>query len=67
MRILNVLPGMTGLLQINDRNTDDFDTWFKYDLEYILFGKGQSFDCISLTVLKYFFAIFTPFFKFIKF
>jgi lipopolysaccharide/colanic/teichoic acid biosynthesis glycosyltransferase len=22
-------------LQINDRNTDDFDTWFRYDLEYI--------------------------------
>lgn len=35
MRRLNVLPGMTGLLQINDRNTDNFDTWFKYDLEYI--------------------------------
>jgi lipopolysaccharide/colanic/teichoic acid biosynthesis glycosyltransferase len=35
MRRLNVLPGMTGLLQINDRNTDDFDTWFKYDLQYI--------------------------------
>ena len=35
MRRLNVLPGMTGLLQINDRNTDDFDTWFKHDLEYI--------------------------------
>ena len=35
MRRLNVMPGMTGLLQINDRNTDDFDVWFKYDLEYI--------------------------------
>jgi lipopolysaccharide/colanic/teichoic acid biosynthesis glycosyltransferase len=35
MRRLNVLPGMTGLLQINERNTDDFDTWFKYDLQYI--------------------------------
>ena len=35
MRRLNVLPGMTGLLQINDRNTDDFNIWFKYDLEYI--------------------------------
>ena len=35
MRRLNVLPGMTGLLQINDRNTDDFDIWFKYDMEYI--------------------------------
>ena len=35
MRRLDVLPGMTGLLQINDRNTDDFETWFRYDLEYI--------------------------------
>ena len=35
LRRLNVLPGITGLLQINDRNTDDFETWFKYDLEYI--------------------------------
>jgi lipopolysaccharide/colanic/teichoic acid biosynthesis glycosyltransferase len=35
MRRLNVLPGMTGLLQINDRNTDDFKVWYKYDLEYI--------------------------------
>ena len=35
MRRLNVLPGMTGLLQINDRNTDEFTIWFKYDMEYI--------------------------------
>jgi lipopolysaccharide/colanic/teichoic acid biosynthesis glycosyltransferase len=35
MRRLNVLPGITGLLQINDRNTDEFSTWYKYDLEYI--------------------------------
>ncbi len=35
MRRLNVLPGMTGLLQINERNTDDFATWYKYDIEYI--------------------------------
>ena len=35
MRRLNVLPGMTGLLQINDRNTPDFEIWYKYDLEYI--------------------------------
>ena len=35
MRRLNVLPGMTGLLQINERNADDFETWFKYDVEYI--------------------------------
>ncbi len=35
MRRLNVLPGMTGLLQIKDRNTDDFEIWYKYDIEYI--------------------------------
>jgi lipopolysaccharide/colanic/teichoic acid biosynthesis glycosyltransferase len=35
LRRLNVLPGITGLLQINERNTDNFETWFKYDLEYI--------------------------------
>ena len=35
IRRLNVLPGITGLLQINERNTSDFETWFKYDLEYI--------------------------------
>ena len=35
IRRLNVLPGMTGLLQINERNTDDFSVWYKYDIEYI--------------------------------
>ena len=35
MRRLNVIPGMTGLLQINERDTDDFDVWYKYDIEYI--------------------------------
>ena len=35
LRRLNVLPGMTGLLQINERNTDDFEVWYKYDIEYI--------------------------------
>ena len=35
MRRLNVYPGITGLLQINERNTDDFEVWYKYDLEYI--------------------------------
>ena len=35
IRRLNVLPGMTGLLQINERNTDDFEVWYKYDIEYI--------------------------------
>ena len=32
MRRLNVMPGMTGLLQINDRNANDFETWFKYEI-----------------------------------
>ena len=35
MRRLNVLPGITGLLQINERNASEFSTWYKYDLEYI--------------------------------
>ena len=35
IRRLNVLPGVTGLLQINERNTDDFNIWYKYDIEYI--------------------------------
>ena len=35
MRRLNVMPGMTGLLQINERDTDDFNIWYKYDIEYI--------------------------------
>ena len=35
IRRLNVLPGITGLLQINERNTDDFNIWYKYDIEYI--------------------------------
>tara|TARA_Y100000741_G_scaffold364603_1_gene356214 strand:+ start:10 stop:1038 length:1029 start_codon:yes stop_codon:yes gene_type:complete len=35
MRRLNVLPGITGLLQINERNTDEFSIWYKYDMEYI--------------------------------
>ena len=35
MRRLNVLPGMTGLLQINERNTSDFNVWYSYDIEYI--------------------------------
>ena len=35
MRRLNVLPGLTGLLQINERNTEKFEVWYKYDIEYI--------------------------------
>ena len=35
MRRLNVMPGITGLLQINERNAVDFKTWYKYDIEYI--------------------------------
>ena len=41
MRRLNVMPGITGLLQINDRNTSEFETWYKYDIEYI--------DCLLYT------------------
>ena len=26
---------LTGLLQINERNTSEFETWYKYDIEYI--------------------------------
>jgi len=32
MRRLNVLPGLTGLLQINERNTSVFEVWYKYDM-----------------------------------
>ena len=32
---LSVLPGITGLLQINARETEDFDTWFYWDKKYI--------------------------------
>ena len=35
MRRLNVMPGITGLLQINERNTSEFETWYKYDMQYI--------------------------------
>ena len=35
MRRLNVLPGITGLLQINERNTSEFEIWYKYDMDYI--------------------------------
>ena len=35
IRRLNVLPGITGLLQINERNTNEFSVWYKYDSEYI--------------------------------
>ena len=30
-----MLPGITGLLQINERNTSEFSIWYKYDLSYI--------------------------------
>tara|TARA_B100002019_G_C20959963_1_gene445823 strand:- start:111 stop:647 length:537 start_codon:yes stop_codon:yes gene_type:complete len=32
---MSVLPGITGLLQINERETEDFNLWYKYDKEYI--------------------------------
>ena len=32
---LSVIPGITGLLQIKARETEDFNMWFKYDKLYI--------------------------------
>ena len=32
---MSVMPGITGLLQINARETEDFDLWFEYDKQYI--------------------------------
>jgi exopolysaccharide biosynthesis polyprenyl glycosylphosphotransferase len=34
-RRLSMKPGLTGLWQVSGRNTVDFDTWMKLDLEYI--------------------------------
>ncbi len=31
----NVLPGITGLAQVNGRNSIDWDKKFKYDIEYV--------------------------------
>jgi lipopolysaccharide/colanic/teichoic acid biosynthesis glycosyltransferase len=35
MERLQVLPGMTGLAQVNGRSGIDFDTIVKYDIEYV--------------------------------
>jgi len=32
---MTVLPGMTGLLQINARESEDFSVWFSFDKKYI--------------------------------
>ena len=56
MRRLNVLPGITGLLQINERNTSDFNIWFKYDMEYI---ENWSLFLDLEIILKTPFAIFS--------
>lgn len=56
MRRLNVIPGITGLLQINERNTDDFEIWYKYDIEYI---ENWSLLLDLQIILKTPFAIFT--------
>ena len=32
---LTVMPGITGLLQISDRESEDFNTWVYYDLKYM--------------------------------
>ncbi|MDA8963957.1 sugar transferase [Acidimicrobiia bacterium] len=56
MRRLNVLPGITGLLQINERNTSEFETWYKYDIEYI---ENWSLYLDFKIILKTPFAIFS--------
>ena len=56
MRRLNVLPGITGLLQINERNTSEFETWYKYDIEYI---ENWSLYLDLKIILKTPFAIFS--------
>jgi lipopolysaccharide/colanic/teichoic acid biosynthesis glycosyltransferase len=56
MRRLNVIPGITGLLQINDRNTSDFKVWYKYDMEYI---ENWSLILDLQIILKTPFAIFS--------
>ncbi|GIR19918.1 hypothetical protein CM15mP35_01790 [bacterium] len=38
MRRLNVMPGITGLLQINERNAVDFKTWYKMTLNILKIG-----------------------------
>ena len=38
LRRLNVLPGITGLLQINERNTSEFETWFNMILSTLKTG-----------------------------
>jgi lipopolysaccharide/colanic/teichoic acid biosynthesis glycosyltransferase len=56
MRRLNVLPGITGLLQINERNTSEFSTWYKYDIEYI---ENWSLYLDIAIILKTPFALFS--------
>ena len=56
MRRLNVLPGITGLLQINERNTSEFETWYKYDIKYI---ENWSLYLDLKIILKTPFAIFS--------
>ena len=56
MRRLNVIPGITGLLQINHRNTSDFKVWYKYDMEYI---ENWSLILDLQIILKTPFAIFS--------
>ena len=60
MRRLNVLPGLTGLLQINERNTDKFSIWYKYDMEYI---DNWSLLLDLKIILKTPFSIFSSKFK----
>ena len=57
-----VRPGITGLAQINGRNAAEWDTRFKYDLEYVRnVSFGLDVKIIWKTVLlgpKHYFALF---------
>ena len=52
---LSVLPGITGLLQIKNRETEDFELWKKYDNQYITrWSLFLDLKIILLTPLKIF-------------
>ena len=53
MRRHDVLPGITGWAQVNGRNALDWETRFRYDLEYVA-RRSLAFDVkiLALTVLR---------------
>lgn len=51
----DVRPGLTGLAQVNGRNTVDWDTRFQLDLEYIReMSFSMDFTIVLLTIRKVF-------------